>query len=285
MTVYDQDDQKPTETGATASGGLDASKLPSPRMGDLSAKEKAEALAEIADSISETLRPVSEALEAHEQGDKRPLMDLASEHLGLALDGKFKSFLDAAVGHTLEKHDIGYEELPIPGLYKAIRLLGIRLDRDAEIEHAEEQNPMVRGRMRLKDRHHRALDHLTVEGQRHEEALRERLPGAAYREDYQPAGVAEDVYEEGTERTRKFTVLPTADVPETPDADPELEAVTDLDALREILDQAGLSTQERESFVFGELLGSKAAAKLLGRPATQIANEKSRARKKLQAVA
>lgn len=301
MQVYDEHDPKPKPR-------LDVSKLAGPRVGDLDTGEKARFYADLAGQMSGTMnaalmeamskacreavekpfRPASEALDAYTEGDRKPMRDLASEHLGLAVDGKFGSFLDAAIRHTLEEHEIETEVLPIPNLYRAFRLLGIRLERDAKTKRAEEQNPMVRRGIKRFASLDYALDVIRRHKESREEARDDRIPGLGYIEDYQARPVAKEIRKEA-ERPDKPGLVSATDPFELPghdDGQLELVAVVLEEKLRNDADGAGLSAQESEVFaLLLEGLDDTLVAGELGLSVKHVGVVRRRIAKKLREVA
>jgi hypothetical protein len=182
-----------------------------------------------------------------------------------------------------------------------------RLGRIKETERLHEVAPKLRSRIKRYPSLDKALGRLALkapttstQGQTRDEVLEEMIPGVAYvvESELKPgqnlAGkVANQIRREGLERPDEPDLVstPGSDVllRETESLARSLEereevAFIDRERLTEIVRSAGLTRQQRESWVFGVLLGNQTAAQMLGRPPNQIAQEKMQAYKKIRRV-
>jgi hypothetical protein len=235
-----------------------------------------------------------EAIAAYAEGDQRPLLALVAERIGQKPDSLLRVRLknkELALG----------KDLPIPRLFALLIYHRERLKQRNEPMHVQEQSKKIRSSIKRFESVDLALDALALKGQTHDEVLEEMIPGVAYTEKAElppggnlPGRVANAIRKEGRgllppsepQKSEKFGIVGELKRPETkrpipPDV-PEIAEFVTYESLKRDAIKAGLSVQELGSFVFGERLGDKKAAEVLGRPAKQVAQEKLHAKRKLR---
>lgn len=204
-------------------------------------------------------------------------------------------FLRVKLRQLVEKQGGEFELGYLTNLVKRHRQ---RLTRHTTARRIEEETGLVRRGIKKFDSLAFALEALALQGQTHEQVLKDMIPGIAYAEKGEllrdgklPGKVASQVRREGVERPDepdKVVAVEPGYVLEraTQRVDErELTAFAKRELAARRMHDAGLSPQEIASFAFGTIFGNKEAAEILGRPANQVGVERNRARKKLRSAA
>lgn len=181
-------------------------------------------------------------------------------------------------------------ELPLSTLWDLLDHHEARLHQPSRSEVQEEAAEIRRG---IKTRFasiREAVDRLTPQGQYREKVLLDEISGAAYVEraslvtgENLAGKVAGRLRKEALERPGNPSTVSSQLADEAAD-ERALADFADRERLAKTVRDAGLSSQELESWYFAIRFGNKAAAELLGRSANQVAQEKSRAKDKLRAT-
>jgi hypothetical protein len=184
------------------------------------------------------------------------------------------------------------KSLPVPLLLRLLKHHRKRLEVKGGSARVQEQLRELRPGIKRFPSVDLALNHLALKGQNEDEVLEEMIPGVAYveQEDLPPGAnlagkVASQLRREGMERSDKpgMVFAPGPEHMLEPSADElELAAFADRELLARKIRDGKLLPRELESLVAGTLLGNKEAAKVLGRAANQIGQEKLRAINKLR---
>lgn len=231
------------------------------------------------------LTELLEALQAFHEDDEGPLLEWAERRIGHRPDPLLCVRLRAGVSEA-------GDGLLIRAMTAFVDAHGERIAKKSESANLPTLTHEIRqGISKRYGSFDQALDSLALQGQKHDEVLEEMIPGVAYaiHEDLQPGQnlsgkVASQIRREGPERPDK----PGAVFAPGPDnlfryvGELDLAAFYERELLARRVHDAGLSPQELESFVFGELFGGQEAAAMLDRTANQIRQEKSRALRKLR---
>ena len=243
--------------------------------------------------LTPEVRTAAEAVVAHAEGNESPMRELVEERVGSMrlVEKRAEKKADSLFKKRLKDCLAEGKSLPVPRLLRLLKHHRERLEEKGGSAHVQEQVRELRSGIKKFPSIDLALKHLALKGQNEDEVLEEMIPGVAYveQEDLPPgdnlAGkVASQIRREGMERSDKpgMVFAPGPEHMLEPASDElELAAFVDRELLARKIRDGELSSRERESFLFGTLLGNKEAAKVLGRPANQIGQERFRAMNKL----
>jgi hypothetical protein len=223
------------------------------------------------------------AAKAAMDGDEAPIRTWAEERIGHRPD----SVLRVRLGKNALSEDSPAET------WAVVDERGARRRKEAKARDVKGRTAQIRVGIKRFPHVDLALEVLALGDQNHEQVLLEMIPGLAYElQDHfsdaeLPGKIAAQLRREGIEKPHKpgevlaqGTELPAKLLKGSAD---EQEAISF--ALRETLARAvhagELSHQELESWFFATLFGNTEAAGVLERSPNQVAQEKSRASKKL----